>query len=1239
MNGRPSPALAAGRLTDNRLSASERDGPTAAMVNADDRGGPTTGLPSLTTFDAAVQLTRNNLSWSSAPGQPVSINYAYRSSVTGMPEDTQGFSQFTSQQIAATELALASWSDVANITFNRVTDTGSQYSNSAAILFANYASGLDGAAAFAYLPGSTDASASEGDVWVNSSLSYNASPEMFGYGQLTLVHEIGHAIGLDHPASYNAGNGQSFSYGSHAGYAEDSLQYTVMSYFSERETGADYRVNRAGPTSYASAPLMDDILAAQLLYGANLTTRTGDTVYGFNSNADRPWFSASAGSPLIFCVWDAGGTDTFDFSGFGQGGIIDLRQGAFSSVGGMMGNVSIVVGAVIENAIGSQHADHMRGSSGDNQFVGGGGADYIDGGLGVDTLVLTGNRASYTLHWAGSVGYLWDQDKQVSFTNIEFLQFADQTIAAVSGSGMTVTGDLTDDVVTGTTMADTISGAGGDDVINGGSGDDTLNGEAGDDVLNGGDGNDSLHGGLGRDVLDGGAGIDTVLFDSVDQGIIVNLELGTAIQGGLTEQIVGFENVSATGGNDTLIGDSTANRLSGGGGADRLEGRGGDDRLVAGTGGSVGGAPDILKGATQANSSIAEAVAVTAFEIGVRHEIVGSTTIPHASVRATGHGGLEYYAVSAAAGETLTFDIDGAAFDSTLRIFDAAGNELARNDDSPTDSGRSGTDSGLSFTASVAGIYYVQVGEWLANVGNSFISKGVATGQTYVLHVSSPHATPAPIVSTGSILDGGDGADTLLGGSSHDTLLGGAGNDLIEGGLGGTDIIDGGAGDDLISWTGGDTIAGGSGFDTVVYSGDRAQYTITVADGVVTVSGPSGIDRLTGVERLHFADAITDGTGVVLTNEVTGTAGADTIEGTALADSIRGLDGDDVINGGTGDDFIDGGTGLDTAVFYTGYFASSIIVNTVDGVTTVGSMMGTDLLINVERLQFYNATLIVGAGGGQYYGRGAENDWIEATEFADQIESRGGADVLDGRGGADTIWAGDGDDMITGGAGDDTIDGGSGNDVVNVSGAFSSYRLLMNGDDFILKGPDGGDHLTNVESIRFGDGRVLELNRMYGSDVDTRGWADGRIPETLLTGGAWNDERPLVLPGAHGRDASVKDLGGPEVLPAPDSSDDWFWKDDGGPLVLPGAEIEVFGSDKGFGGPEVLPGLNDWMGGGPKGFDQPEVLPGPDGRIATLLDRSVWFDRWSGQMLTVDEQGLIVDRHVRDWWNSEDWGF
>jgi hypothetical protein len=385
-------------------------GGLGVILNGDDRGGfGSNGKPSLFTTDAGAQITRTNQSWATALGTAATVTYSFRASAATMPTDTQGFSQFSAGQIAATLQALAAWSDVANITFTRVNDAGSEYSNNATIVLGNYSSGQSGAAAFAYLPGgqpgATGANAVQGDVWINSSLSYNATPVAQGYGQLTLLHEIGHAIGLSHPAAYNASAGTSITYSANATYFEDSLQYSVMSYFSEAFTGASYRVNGTGAARYASVPQLDDISAVQRLYGANMTTRTGDTVYGFNSNAGQTWFSAtSATSALIFAVWDAGGIDTFDFSGYTSNSTIDLRQAAFSSVGGMIGNVSIALGAVIENAIGGTGADTIRGNSGDNRITGGGGNDTIDGGLGSDTVVFSGARSAYTITWNGQVG-------------------------------------------------------------------------------------------------------------------------------------------------------------------------------------------------------------------------------------------------------------------------------------------------------------------------------------------------------------------------------------------------------------------------------------------------------------------------------------------------------------------------------------------------------------------------------------------------------------------------------------------------------------------------------------------------------------------------------------------------------------------------------------------------------------------------------------------------------------------
>jgi len=99
-------------------------------------------------------------------------------------------------------------------------------------------------------------------------------------------------------------------------------------------------------------------------------------------------------------------------------------------------------------------------------------------------------------------------------------------------------------------------------------------------------------------------------------------------------------------------------------------------------------------------------------------------------------------------------------------------------------------------------------------------------------------AGPTPgsyLVRTGSLLDGGNGDDTLtgsagrdilIGGQGKDTLNGGAGDDLIRGGAG-HDQLTGGAGHDVFRWSLGD--AGGAGnpardvitdFDNTPHAGD-----------------------------------------------------------------------------------------------------------------------------------------------------------------------------------------------------------------------------------------------------------------------------------------------------------------------------------------------------------------------------------------------------------------------------------
>ena len=416
-------------------------------LNDDQRSGATpNGKPSYTIDQAAAQLDRAGLSWSPELNHPVSVTYAYRASAPAtMPDDTAGFQQFSSQQISATETALALWARVANITFVRVND-GNGYSNNATILFGDYTSGEAGADAFAILPGNTSAQSSKGDVWISTSYRDNVYvTDQNDFGFLTLLHEIGHSIGLLHPSDYDATDGSSntLTYSHDASYFEDSIEYSVMSYFDAEDTGGYAGVDAP------STPLIDDIAAAQRLYGANMSTNSGNTIYGDDTSGGAIGLTGVRGQtigPIAWgTIWDGGGIDTLDFSQSTSGEKIDLHAGAFSNVDGGIGNLSIAKGVTIENAIGSADNDVLIGNDADNILKGGGGDDTLQGngggdtyvgGPGTDRAVLNGNVGDYSLI-ASSTGdvldarngsgnqYIDASIEGVQFQNGQFIAFGD----------------------------------------------------------------------------------------------------------------------------------------------------------------------------------------------------------------------------------------------------------------------------------------------------------------------------------------------------------------------------------------------------------------------------------------------------------------------------------------------------------------------------------------------------------------------------------------------------------------------------------------------------------------------------------------------------------------------------------------------------------------------------------------------------------------------------------------------
>lgn len=414
------------------------------LINYHNRGN---GLhlnnkPSYDVEQAGIQIARGEQTWNGVhvTGQNATITYSFPSWEPGklnVGGDTI-HSAFNLEQQAQAKLSLQSWSDVANIKFVEV--SGNQYSN---ITFGNIDAPLT--QAYALLPHTTDYGLIiyddrgfdvSGQSWYSTADPQNLSPELGNYGRLTFTHEIGHTLGLNHPGDYNASSNP-FANPTYAdaSYAEDTRGFSVMSYFDETITGSDFG------GYYAAAPLVDDIAAIQHLYGANMTTRTGDTVYGFNSNTERDFYTATdSNQKLIFAVWDVDGNDTLDFSGYSQNQRINLNEGSFSDVGGLKGNVSIAAGVTIENAIGGlgndvivgNDADNViRGGDGDDVIYGGGGQDHLWGGSGNDIFVFSDLNDSPTK----SPDKIWDfesgKDKiDLSFFNhgdkgADFIQFVD----------------------------------------------------------------------------------------------------------------------------------------------------------------------------------------------------------------------------------------------------------------------------------------------------------------------------------------------------------------------------------------------------------------------------------------------------------------------------------------------------------------------------------------------------------------------------------------------------------------------------------------------------------------------------------------------------------------------------------------------------------------------------------------------------------------------------------------------
>ncbi|WP_233140062.1 Ig-like domain-containing protein, partial [Marivita geojedonensis] len=265
------------------------------------------------------------------------------------------------------------------------------------------------------------------------------------YTLQTILHEIGHAIGLGHQGPYNG----SATYGVDNVFANDSWQASMMSYFSQTE-------NTSINASYAflQTPMAVDWMALDVLYGRQgygvSNAFTEDTVWGFNT-------TVTSGVSDIWAQWstyanrtastlvDGGGIDTLDLSGYSNSTLINLapsEQGAtfpsLSNIGGRIGNLAMAEGTIIENAIGGAGSEVFYGNVADNTFTGNGGddtfydsvgSDTYHGDAGSDQVIFGATFASYTIEVVSGVLRVIDTAIDWVADTVEWLAFADQKLS------------------------------------------------------------------------------------------------------------------------------------------------------------------------------------------------------------------------------------------------------------------------------------------------------------------------------------------------------------------------------------------------------------------------------------------------------------------------------------------------------------------------------------------------------------------------------------------------------------------------------------------------------------------------------------------------------------------------------------------------------------------------------------------------------------------------------------------
>jgi len=377
-----------------------------------------------------------------------------------------------------------------------------------------------------------------------------------------------------------------------------------------------------------------------------------------------------------------------------------------------------------------------------------------------------------------------------------------------------------------------------------------------------------------------------------------------------------------------------------------------------------------------------------------------------------------------------------------------------------------------------------------------------AAGGDDLVRIDDRHGVFTDRIPT--LLDGGDGNDTLIGGAGAETMLGGAGNDLVDGNAGSDHALLG-AGDDMFVWDpgdGSDTVDGEAGTDSMGFNGAPVAEHVTVSANGTHVRFARDVANVTmdlaGVERVNF-DALA-GSDLVTVGD---------LRNTDLANLNVDLGGD-----GQVDRVEVNGTDANDTVAVSGN-ASSVLVSGLRTMVAVQHQEPSDELVvhGLGGNDVLSAPMLAAQSIALTLDGGAGDDTIAGSQGADLLLGGDGNDTIDGNGGSDRALMGAGDDTFVWDPGDgsDTVEGEAGADTMRFNGANVAEQVELSANRNRLRFFRNPANITmdtaGVERVDFnslGGADLVTVDDLTGTDVKNvnvdLGGADAQADHVVVNG-------------------------------------------------------------------------------------------------------------------------------------------